>query len=344
MADIPKPDMTDAWANNLTGVVQPDPAKIDEGWIAEKPPFQNENWIQHRSDTWMQSEEQRGVPEWGVGIEYKIGSLTFRNDNIYQSLQNFNVGNDPSASTGWWDIFADPNNLITGTDAARSSLPVPGNDLNGIQGSGIYRSDGGVTLNSPLFSESFTIFHMRNQGGTASELAVGISNSNSMHFRSFLTSWSPWRKLATETALFNETARYLLLTGGALTGNLTINGIKVVMTYDIGVYLSGSVLTTEQVLGYILARNLQINTGLADYVVSRAVARVASTPAFTMNITDGFSTTYGTISFAASSSVGVVSWVGNFIVAAGQQVVIEAPSVSPTGMQDLSITLSFLTV
>lgn len=96
-----KPDMRRAWAN-AGAVAAPSTAKIDSGWIAEKPPYQNENWIQNRADQWIQSTEERGTPEWDINIIYPYHSTVFYGNETWVSRQASNIGNAPFSGSGWW--------------------------------------------------------------------------------------------------------------------------------------------------------------------------------------------------------------------------------------------------
>lgn len=96
-----KPDMRRAWCNSGQKV-QPNDPKIDIGWIAEKPPFQNENWLQNRADVYLQHLEERGAPNWDPLVIYSKGSRIFNIDQHWESLKNSNLGNAVTAGLGWW--------------------------------------------------------------------------------------------------------------------------------------------------------------------------------------------------------------------------------------------------
>ena len=96
-----KPDMRRAWCNN-GAKVQPSDTKIDLGWVAEKPPYQNENWLQNRADLYIQHLEERGAPNYDTLVIYNKGSRIFSVDQHWESLQNSNLGNSVTAGLGWW--------------------------------------------------------------------------------------------------------------------------------------------------------------------------------------------------------------------------------------------------
>lgn len=109
MATFDKPNMTRAWANN-GAIVEPDSSQIDTGWIAEKPPFQTENWVQNRSDVYMQHLDERGVPEWDALVIYWEGSQCYYEKQVWHSLVDSNLGNAPIAGGGDWIPVTELNN------------------------------------------------------------------------------------------------------------------------------------------------------------------------------------------------------------------------------------------
>lgn len=101
MTTTSKPDMTLAWANSGL-VTKPSDTVINSGWIAEKPPFQTENWIQNRADLYLKHLEERGVPQWDQQIIYSLNSLVYFQETVWISLTNSNLNNSPIAGSGSW--------------------------------------------------------------------------------------------------------------------------------------------------------------------------------------------------------------------------------------------------
>ena len=62
MTDIQKPlGINNIWAEN--GLKAPaDPSKIDQGWVVEKPPYQTQNWLDNKQDTFQAHVNQHGIP------------------------------------------------------------------------------------------------------------------------------------------------------------------------------------------------------------------------------------------------------------------------------------------
>lgn len=96
-----KPDMSLAWAETGS-IVKPATAKIQSGWISEKPPFENENWEQNRMDVYAQHLDERGIPNWDALVIYNLGSRAFFGTEQWESIQNSNLGQSPVAGSGWW--------------------------------------------------------------------------------------------------------------------------------------------------------------------------------------------------------------------------------------------------
>lgn len=63
MTLITKPDFTYVWASG-GAVVAPNDTKKQQGWVAEAPPFQYDNWLQNRQDQMLAHINQRGIPAW----------------------------------------------------------------------------------------------------------------------------------------------------------------------------------------------------------------------------------------------------------------------------------------
>ena len=101
-----KPNMTIAWSFNGTNV-KPSDTKINQGWIAEKPPFQSMNWIQNRADVFIQHVNEEGIPRWDSISNYIVNSIVKGSDGeLYRSLTvNSNI--DPVSGTpGNWLLIS----------------------------------------------------------------------------------------------------------------------------------------------------------------------------------------------------------------------------------------------
>lgn len=76
MTLITKPDFTYVWASG-GAVVAPNDTKKQQGWVAEAPPFQYDNWLQNRQDQMLAHINQRGIPAWDGLTNYEAGGLSY---------------------------------------------------------------------------------------------------------------------------------------------------------------------------------------------------------------------------------------------------------------------------
>ena len=104
------------WAN-AGSITDPGGAKVDLGYIAEKPPFQTENFKSNRADEMLAHIEEFGMPEWDALTIYNINSYALGSDGkIYKSLQNANQNHDAISSPSWWtEAFLDRTTAQTVT-------------------------------------------------------------------------------------------------------------------------------------------------------------------------------------------------------------------------------------
>lgn len=139
-----KPNVNNVWA--ATGsIIAPAGAKIDQGWIAEIPDFEFENWIQNRQDQFNAHVNQYGIPVWDSVTEYIANkSYVQGSDGIIYRALTTNTNLDPTANPTDWVRAFDPfdasytkteaddrflnesNNLsdLTNTATARTNLNV----------------------------------------------------------------------------------------------------------------------------------------------------------------------------------------------------------------------------
>ena len=76
MPNIVKPSgINQLWAAGGTKVA-PSLSKTNIGWVVELPPYQYQNWLDNRQDTFIAHINQHGIPEWDVETEYQ-GNLSY---------------------------------------------------------------------------------------------------------------------------------------------------------------------------------------------------------------------------------------------------------------------------
>lgn len=99
-----KPDMTYAWAESSILIADPGTVKTQEGWVVEKPLVEYMNWLQNRSDTFIQHVNENGIPVWDTNTPYTLGALAKGSDDvIYKSKIAANQGNDPISDAINWE-------------------------------------------------------------------------------------------------------------------------------------------------------------------------------------------------------------------------------------------------
>lgn len=127
-----KPDMSIIWATAGQSV-RPSDAKIQEGWRAEKPPYQNENWIQERQDQYLKHLDERGVPEWSNGTNYLKHALAWHQERVWRSDTTNNLGNVPLTGGGFWsspDYLQTSGGAVSGLLSLLLGLDITGQQAN----------------------------------------------------------------------------------------------------------------------------------------------------------------------------------------------------------------------
>lgn len=123
MTLIVKPNYKYIWAVG-GDIVEPTDLKKQQGWTAEVPPFQYENWIQNRQDQYLAHINQRGIPAWDGQTEYEAGGLSYvqgSDGKIYKSVAASgptSTVKDPTtdATDTYWKVaFADLGQFLDQT-------------------------------------------------------------------------------------------------------------------------------------------------------------------------------------------------------------------------------------
>ncbi len=126
MAFIVKPtNLVATWAS--TGVkVEPAASKISAGWVVETPPYQFDNWLNNRQDTFNAHVNQAGIPHWDATTEY-IGNKSYCQDSdgiVYKALvTNINVvPSNPLNVTKWVRAFEPFGSVAVVTSALNTHV------------------------------------------------------------------------------------------------------------------------------------------------------------------------------------------------------------------------------
>lgn len=104
MALTTKPTIKNVWA--VSGLkVEPSQAKMDTGWIVERPPHQFQNWLQNRLDNFVKHVNEAGIPVWDTLTVYTAGKSYVQGSDglIYKALTD-GAGKDPVANPLNWSM------------------------------------------------------------------------------------------------------------------------------------------------------------------------------------------------------------------------------------------------
>ena len=131
MAKFTKPDMTYAWA--ISGdLTNPLPAKIQTGWVVEKPPHEYANWVENRQDNFLQYINQLGIPEWDSSTGYIVNQSYVQSSTtgiVYRAVQS-NSNRNPDADTTntyWvpaWDVYGSAQSVQTALTTLQANYNV----------------------------------------------------------------------------------------------------------------------------------------------------------------------------------------------------------------------------
>lgn len=141
MVEITKPDLTYIWGSGGS-IVTPSSVKVQTGWQAEVPPYQWENYIQNRQDTFNVHVNQHGICVWDALTSYFTAKSYVQGSNgtVYVAVQNSGPATttqDPTTDTTnvyWTPAVVSPKNLqnqtyssflTTGTSTAYVVTPSP---------------------------------------------------------------------------------------------------------------------------------------------------------------------------------------------------------------------------
>ena len=126
MANNAKPlGVNSIWA--ITGTkTDPGASKAATGWVVELPPYQTQNWIDWKQDSFIAHVNQHGVPVWDAVTEYQ-GNLSYTkgsDGNVYKALlTNTNIDPvNPLNSTYWKKAFEDFGSVQVVSDALAAHL------------------------------------------------------------------------------------------------------------------------------------------------------------------------------------------------------------------------------
>lgn len=182
MALIAKPDYSYVWASGGSKV-SPSATKIQNGWVAEPPPFQYENWLQNRQDQAIAHIFQRGIAQWDGLTNYEAGVcyVTGSDGLVYKSVAASGpttAVQDPvtdSSDTYWTIAFASPGAFLT-QSVADGRYTQKTNNLSDL--SNIVTARTNLSVYSKAESDDF--FAQTGVVGTFSNLKITASGTSAL--------------------------------------------------------------------------------------------------------------------------------------------------------------------
>ena len=102
--------------NDPTPTFTKDPDEIqtvafEEGWFEEtdngnqRPFAEDRNAVDYLVTRQLAYILQAGIPEWDAGTDYHLNGLVRLDNQLYISLQNENINNNPLSSPNWWRAY-----------------------------------------------------------------------------------------------------------------------------------------------------------------------------------------------------------------------------------------------
>ncbi|MAX51270.1 MAG: hypothetical protein CMH22_05330 [Methylophaga sp.] len=85
--------------------VEPSNSKKLQGWVAEIPPFQFENWLQNRNDRALAHIIQMGIPEWDANTEYQANQSYVQDEDgeVYRATETHTGVNPKYDTANVWE-------------------------------------------------------------------------------------------------------------------------------------------------------------------------------------------------------------------------------------------------
>src|SRR5690554_4131025 len=234
MMSFSKPDVNNIWAEN-GATISPSLAKISQGWIAEIPDFEFENWIQQRQDQFNAHVNQFGIPVWDSVTEYVAGkSYVQGNDGeIYKAITT-NTNKEPTTNTlDWKKAFTIFDSGYSKSESDSRFLSKTDNlsdlsDLNAARSNlSVYSKS---ESDSRFLNETDNLSDLTNVAQARSNLSVYSKSESDSRFLSKTDNLSDLTNVAqarSNLSVYSKSesdSRFLNLSGGVLTGKLTLDG------------------------------------------------------------------------------------------------------------------------
>jgi hypothetical protein len=292
MALIIKPtNLALTWAS--TGVkLEPVASKVAAGWVVENPPYQYDNWLNNRQDTFNAHINQTGIPHWDATTEY-IGNKSYCQDSdgvVYKALvTNTNVvPSNPLNSAKWVKAFEDFGSVAVVTAALDTHVTKYGT-LDGLVNQSTARNNLSVfsKAESDVRFAAFAgtvgqTFHVGNAtlathainkaqldavAQQATEVVIGVTRIASQTTMNVGTNDTDTVTALKGTATFNRRDKNLSDVGNVVTARTNL-GLTITATTS----LADIVLKADNLAGLVSVAAARTNLGLGDMAVATQLA------------------------------------------------------------------------
>jgi microcystin-dependent protein len=124
MAISSKPNITLLWADEGS-YEAPTDEKILQGWVAEIPPYESQNWWQHRVDEALKHIFQAGIAVWDANTLYSANrSVVQSSDGVLWRALIDNTGQNPLTTSGVWTKLIQDTKYVPVGMVAEFASPV----------------------------------------------------------------------------------------------------------------------------------------------------------------------------------------------------------------------------
>ncbi len=257
-------------------IIQALPA-YEEGWrgavVSDRnyPTIQEMNGLQKTFSQQINYILQNGMPEWDAGTTYFTNQFCRIGSMFYVSLQDNNLGNNPTTTTGFWEIWNPAEGTYANTDLSNLSetgQQVINSKLNENQVTNCILS----STNANITNASVTDASYVNTGCTISEAGVasGFSADNRILLSKTMSSATASTVEIPFTTGSDVNTDQTLLYINNHANSLGISGGKIVLRYDGNVLSGTTTLAANTAYVALLTRTasnytVQVKTAAGDY-------------------------------------------------------------------------------
>ena len=257
-------------------IIQALPA-YEEGWrgavVSDRnyPTIQEMNGLQKTFSQQINYILQNGMPEWDAGTTYFTDQFCRVGSMFYVSLQDNNLGNNPTTTTGFWEIWNPAEGTYANTDLSNLSetgQQVINSKLNENQVTNCILSSTNANITNNSVSDASYV----NTGCTISEAGVasGFSADNRILLSKTMSSATASTVEIPFTTGSDVNTDQTLLYINNYENSLGISQGKVVLRYDGNVMIGTTTLAASTAYVALLTRTasnytVQVKTAAGAY-------------------------------------------------------------------------------